>query len=268
MRVRLAAAAALAIACAPRLPPPDLALEPEPLLAQVRAAASAIQSVRGEVRVRVKGQGRGAVPAFVAARKPSSLRLEALDFFGNPVAVLVVSEGRLSIFDGRQRAFYRGAATAENVGRLVPLALAPEELVAALCGAPLLEGEAVRADPGRGHVELEIRDGPRVTTLRVEAGAAAARAAVRAPAGGHDLAWSLPYAATGASPPGDLTLEAKDRGVRVEVAWIDHEVNPALADRLFRMDPPSGARVVELDVPGAELPAPVFEGEPEGPASR
>jgi hypothetical protein len=260
---RLAVAALLAAGCHPRLPPPDLALEPEPLLAQVRATAAGIGSVRGEVRVRVRGQERVAVPAFVAARKPALLHLQALDFFGNPVAVLAVAGGRLSIYDARQRTFYRGAATPENVGRLVPLALAPEELVAELCGAPLLDGEAVRAEPGRGHVRLEVRDGPRVTVLRVARGAAVERAEVSAPTGSHSVAWSLPYPASGASLPGDMTFSSGD--VRVEVGWVDYEANALLEEALFRMEPPAGARVVDLDAPGAELPAPVFEGEGGNP---
>jgi hypothetical protein len=262
----LAAAAVLAAGCLPRLPPPDLALEPGPLLEQVRATAAGIGAVRGEVRVRVRGQGHVAAAAFVAARKPASLHLEALDFFGNPVAVLAVSGGRLSIYDARQRTFYRGAATPENVGRLVPLAIAPEELVAELCGAPLLDGEAVRADPGRGHVALEVRDGRRTTALRVVAGAAVERAEVRGPAGGHTVSWSLPLAATGAALPGDVTLSSGE--VRVEVGWVDYEANAALDDALFRLEPPSGARIVELDAPGAERPAPVFEGEAAHPPER
>jgi hypothetical protein len=257
--------AALAAGCPPRLPPPDLAVEPELLLEQVRATAAAIRSVRGEVRVRVKGQERVAVPAFVAAEKPASLHLEALDFFGNPAAVLVVMGGRLSIYDARQRTFYRGAATPENVGRLVPVALAPEELVAELCGAPLLDGEAVRAEPGSGYVTLEVRDGPRTTTMRVVAGAAVAQAGVRRGRGGHDVSWSLPHAATGAAPPGDVTLASKDPPVRVDVGWVDYEANVALDAGLFRMEPPAGARIVDLDAPGAELPQPVFPMEQGAP---
>jgi hypothetical protein len=259
----VAAAAALA-ACTPRVPPPDLALEPEALLAQVEATAAAIQSVRGEVRVRTKGQEHVSVPAFVAAGKPSSLHLEALDFFGNPVAVLVVHEGRLSIYDARDRTFYRGRATPENVARLVPLPIAPEELVAALCGAPLLAGEPVRADPGRGHVTLELRDGRRTTTLRVVEGAAVERAEVRVRgAGGYRVVYGRPYAATGADEPGDLTLTSAEPPVQVELGWVDHEANAALAPELFRMEPPAAARVVDLDAAGgSSVPPPVFPAEP------
>jgi hypothetical protein len=217
-------------------------------------------------RVRAAGEGGAAVPAFVAAEKPDRLRLEALDFFGNPVAVLVAADGRLAIYDARERAFYRGAATPANVGRLVPVALPPAELVALLCGAPPLAGEAVEAAPGRGHVTLDVRDGARRTTLRVRAGAAVEWADVRDPRGGYEVAYGEPRSAEGALLPGDLVLSAGDAGVRVEVVWVDFAAEARLDPALFRLDPPPGARVVDLDAGEPALPAPLFEqrGPPPG----
>ncbi len=250
-------------ACTPRVPPPDLSLDPAVLLEQVRARAAAIAAVRGEARVRAKGQGSAAVPAFVAAQKPDRLRLEALDFFGNPVAVLVVAGGRLAIYDGRERAFYRGAATAENVARLVPLAIAPEELIAILCGAPVLSGDAVRAEPGRGYVTLEVRDGARTTTLRVVAGAAVERAAVRSPGGAYEVAYAEPYSASATPAASGLRVSSDRPPVRIDVGWADLEANVALEDSLFRMTPPAGARIVDLDAGAVPPPPPVFpEGAP------
>lgn len=253
-------------ACARRVPPPDLSLDPDALLAQVREAAARVASVRGEVRVRAKGRGGGAVAAIVAAERPDRLHLEALDFFGNPVAVLVTGGGRLAIYDARDRTYYRGAATAENVGRLVPLALPPDELVAILCGAPPLEGEAVRAEPGRGHVTLELRDGARTTTLRVRAGAVIARAQVRTPGGGYDVAYGDPGSVEGTFLPGDVTLSSAPPSVRVELGWVDFEANARLEAALFRLEPPAGARVVDLGS-AVPPPPPVFPESAEPPAS-
>ncbi len=255
-------------ACARRAPPPDLSLEPVALLAQVRDAAARVVAVRGAARIRVKGQGSGSLPAFVAAEKPDRLHLEALDFFGNPAAVLVAAGGRLAIYDARERTYYRGAATARNVARLVPLPLAPEELVAILCGAPLLRGEAVRAEAGRGHVTLEVREGGRTTTVRVIARAAVARATVRDPlGGGYELANGDRRNVDGAFLPADVTLSSDRPPVRVELAWTDEvEANPPGDAALFRMDAPAGARVVELDLVGDQpAPPPLFL---DGPRER
>jgi hypothetical protein len=250
-------------ACTPRVPPPDLSLDPAVLLEQVRARAATIASVRGAARVRATGQGRVAVPAFVAAQKPDRLRLEALDFFGNPVAVLVAAGGRLAIYDSRDRAFYRGAATPENVGRLVPLAIAPEELVAILCGAPVLSGDAVRAEPGRGHVTLEVRDGARATTLRIVAGAAVEHAMVRTPEGAYEVSYAQPYSAPATAASSDVRLSSERPPVRIDVGWGDVETNVALEDSLFGIVPPGGARIFDLDAGAVPALPPVFpQGAP------
>jgi hypothetical protein len=253
------AAGALA-SCTPRVPPPDLSLEPEPLLEQVRTAAARVASVRGEARLRATGEGRVSALAFVAAARPDRVRVEVLDFFGNPAALLVTAGGKLGIYDARGRTWYRGAATPENVARLARLPLAPEELVAILCGWPLLGGEAVGAEPGRGHVTLEIRDGRRTTVVRVTGGAAVSRATVRRPGGGYEVAWGQRILPGGYAGPGDVTLSSKDPAARVELVWSDPEANAALEQAAFDLRPPAGARVVELEE-GGPLPPPLLPEE-------
>jgi hypothetical protein len=242
----IAVAMAVLSACAPRVPPPDLSLEPAALLAQVREAAARVRSVQGQARVKVTGPAGAVVQVFVAAERPDRLHVETLDFFGNPAAALAAADGRLAIWDPKARAFYTGRATAANVARLVPLALEPGDLVAVLCGAPPLAGEPVRATPGRGAVELELRDGPRTTTLRVVAGAAVARATVRDPRTGD---WEAEYgvrAPSGGVP--DVTLRGVGReDVQVELGWKDVEANATIDGAMFRMTPRPGARVVDLD---------------------
>jgi hypothetical protein len=181
LALALAAAAVALAGCPPRAPPPDLSLDPAALLVQVRAAQDRIRSVRGEVRVRVESaEASGTVPALVAAQKPDRLLVQTLDFFGNTVAVLAAADGALTLYDARAHVVYRGAATPENLARLLPLPISPADLVAILCGsAPLLAGTPASAEPGRGYVTLELAAGPRTQALRVGAGAAVLRSTVR-----------------------------------------------------------------------------------------
>ena len=263
MRRLLLAAAALA-ACAPRAPPPDLSLDPAALLAQVEAAGAAVSRVQGPARLRVDAPGaRGNVPAFVAAERPDRLHVEALDFFGNPAAILVAAGGRLAIYDARARTFYVGAATPENVARMVPLPLSPERLVAILCGTPVLDGAPAAAAPGRGYVSLELRDGPRATSLRVGPRAAIVRAAFRG--GGpalpdHEVRYGAFLDLDRTRFPAELAVSSADPAVRLELAWNEPDLATPLDAALFRMEPPSGARVVDLDrtpVPPGPLPMPL-----------
>lgn len=251
--------AALALgACTPRRPPADLSLDPAALLAQVEAAGAVVTRVQGDARLRLDAPGaRGTVPAFVAAERPDRLHVEVLDFFGNPAASLVTAGGRLGIYDARARTFYRGMASATNVARLVPLPLSPEQLVAILCGVPLLAGAPVETAVGRGYVALSLREGPRTTSVRVGPRASVVRASFRGGAPEvpeHEIAYGQFLDLERVRFPGEVVVTAKDPAVRVELAWKDPDVTGRLDPGLFRLDPPSGAKVVDLDA-APELPA-------------
>lgn len=246
------ACAAMALAgCPPRAPPPDLSLDPGQLLAQVRAAQDRTRSVRGEVRVRVEAPGgSGTVPAFVGAKKPDRVYVQTLDFFGNAASTLATAGGELSLYDARERVVYRGAATPENLARLVPVPLSPSDLATLLCGsAPLLEGEPVRAEPGRGWVELEIAAGPRRQVLRIGPGAAVLSSSLAVASGGqgaYDVAFRALDAFAGRRFPAEITLTARDPAVSMRVTFTDVEPGAALEDALFTPRVPRGARVVDL----------------------
>src|SRR5512145_482413 len=77
-------------ACVRRAPPPELSADPSALLAQVERTQALVTRVRGEARVKVESPaGSGTVTQLLIAERPDRLRLDTLDFFGNPAAVLV-----------------------------------------------------------------------------------------------------------------------------------------------------------------------------------
>jgi outer membrane lipoprotein-sorting protein len=267
MSKRLALLAAALAACAPRAPPPDLSLEPEELLAQVRAAQARVKSVRGDARIRIQSpDGSGTLSAFVAAERPDRVYIQTLDFFGNTLAVLATAGGALSLYDARARVLYRGPATPENLARLVPIPLSPEDLAAILCGAaPLVEGTAVRAEPGRGFVTLELAAGERTETLRVGPGAAVERAALRVGNAAGRGDWNLEIVREEVSEsgrlPAEVRLSAEAPEVRLRLVWQEAEWNAVLDAALFSPAPPRGARIVNL---GEAAPPPGLFREPGG----
>jgi hypothetical protein len=251
----LAAAAALA-GCHPRRPPPDLSADPAELLAAVRAAQEKARSVEGRARVGVDGpDGGGSADQFLAAEKPGRVRVEAYDFFGNVAAVLAVDGGALALYDAREKVFYRGAATARNVARLVPVAVSPAELATLLCGsAPLLDGEPVSAEPGDGVMVLTLRAGDLLQRLEIGPGAAILASRVRrlgpdgreAPAG-LDAEFSVHRTSGGARVPTDVAARAPAARVALALHWRERQVNQPVDPALFHLEPPKGARVVDLD---------------------
>jgi hypothetical protein len=266
----LAAAALVALAACgpPRAPPPDLSLDPAELLAQVKDAQTKVRSVRGEARVRVEGEAlKGSVRELIAAGKPDRLRIDTLDFFGNPVAKLATSGGRFTLYDARERVVYRGAATPRNLSRLVPLPLPADALVTILCGsAPLIDGRPTAAEPGRGVVTLELDGGERKQRLEIGEHAAVERSEL-AGRGGYALRFESFRSHAGGRLPNGLVLRSEDPAVKLELYWTDVEVNADLEESLFRIEAPRGARVVDLDAGGPDEPPDAHRGSERPPGS-
>jgi hypothetical protein len=255
-RRRAALAVGLLLAgCAPRLrpPPAGLPLDPAALLAAARASQARVASVQGLARVEYQGPGEaGGMDQFLAAEPPGRLRVETQDFFGNVVSVLAVDGGALALYDARERVYYRGRATPANVARLIQVELPPADLVALLCGsAAILEGEPVDARPVDGALRLTLRRGDALQRLDVGAGAAVLRSLVsragvvelEAVLEGHRLRSGVPM-------PARVTLRAPAAQVSLSLRWKDQAVNAPLDPALFRLEPPAGARVVDLEPGG------------------
>jgi hypothetical protein len=276
LRARAAGAAAsallIALAGCPRVPPPDLSRDPSALLDQVRAAQARVQRVKGNARVKVDAPNvSGTVPEFIAAEKPDRVHLETLDFFGNPAAVLVAADGRFAFLDVRANVFYRGDATPDNVSRLLPVVIPVEELVTILCGsAPLLPGKPLDATVEGGTLLLTIGAGDVGQRIAVgelasvewsrvrKAGPSSASVSDLAPA--YDLEFESFQRRGSVRFPGEVRLDAPAGKARVRLAWRDDlEIDGRLDPALFRLEPPKGARVVDLargaPVPAYDLPA-------------
>jgi outer membrane lipoprotein-sorting protein len=257
MRLRSLLLLSLAVtaACARRAPPPDLSADPAALLAQVEATQARVERVRGEARVKVASPaGSGTVTQFVIAERPDRLRLETLDFFGNPAAVLVADGGRFALLDLREGVFLRGDATPRNLARLLPFAIAAPDLVLLLCGAvPIAPGRAISVEPGDGVARLTVESEDRLQRLDVGAGAAvhAARVEARPPLPAPPDAWDVVFdrfsERAGRPFPGKVRLDAAAAKVRLELTWKEIEANGVLPEGSFGLVPPPGARVVDLD---------------------
>jgi hypothetical protein len=242
---------------------PDLGADPARLLAELREGQARVQRVQGSARVRIASpEVKGTLLELVVAEKPARVRLETLDFFGNPVAVLVADGDRFGFYDSRSRTYWRGDATAENVSRFLPVALPPEELVTILCGsAPLLPAEPLEARPRDGKAELVLARGDVAQQLVVGEGLAVETSRVRrahpepaAQAVFYDLDFGSFRSVAGVRFPGRIRLDAASAGARVELEWRqDLEVNGRLERELFALAPPRGAKVVDLP-PGAPMP--------------
>lgn len=243
-----------ASACVKRAPPPDLAADPAALLAQVERTQALVTRIRGEARVKVESPaGSATVTQLLMAERPDRLRLDTLDFFGNPAAVLVADAGRFALLDLREGVFLRGAATPENLARLLPFAMPAEELVQLLCGAaPISPGRPTEVAPGDAVARLTIEGDDRVQRLDVGEGAAVHASTVTpragaAPASLYRVAFDRFSPLAGRPFPGEVRLVAPSTRVRVRLSWKEIEANGVFSDGAFTLAPPPGARIVDLD---------------------
>jgi hypothetical protein len=261
--VRWPAAGSLALilgaAACTRVPPPDLSPDPEVLRSQVRATQDRVRSCRGSARVGVSSpEASGSLDAWLAAEKPDRVRVELLDFFGNTAAVLVAGDGRFSLYDPRAGTLYRGEDTPENLRRLLPVPLGARELASLVCGSvPLLPGGTTSVRPGDGVMLLDIASPAGRQSLRIGA-EATIRSASTEPLQGSTSPWSASFDVFrhrgGAVVPTDAELQGE--GATVTLHWKeDLEVNPPAAPAAFRLEPPQGARVVDL--PAGSAPPPL-----------
>ena len=261
----LAGTLALALAasgCARTAPPPDLAADPAALLAQVREAQDRVTACRGSARIGLSSPDlSGTLDAWVAAELPGRLRVDLLDFFGNPAAVLVAAEGRFAFLDLRAGRLYRGEDTPENLSRLLPLPLGARALARVVCGgAPLLDGRAVAAVPGDGVVLLELAGAGGRQVLEVGPGASVRRASFLPGAGGG-VGWRAAFGVF-RHPGGRLfptEVDLRGGGGELSLAWRDDlELNVPPEASLFQIAAPPGVPTVELGVgsapPRVELP--------------
>jgi len=133
------------------------------LLQAVRAAQAAPARLSGDATVHVTTKrGRFGADHFVALRRPGDLHLETLSFFGSPLALLVVDDGHLVLWDVQSGRAYEGPATPATIGMVAPVDLGPKEIVAILLGTPPL--------PRAGPVRLELDQKARAYRLVIGAG--------------------------------------------------------------------------------------------------
>ena len=159
--------------CPPRVdvrsaPPPDATA----LLAEVDATDARVAALQSQAKAHLDARSKkGNVQMFVAVAAPASVHLEVLDFFGKPSGILISDGRRFVMLASDTGTWLRGAATAENVARVLPVSLPPEELVAMLLGrAPRLADPAptLLVDSAENVFRVTLRAGGRTQELWVD----------------------------------------------------------------------------------------------------
>ncbi len=226
----------------------------EDLLKRIEVAESAVVGVKGEAKLRIDSpQTQGVVTLFAAVTEPAYVHLESLDFFGKPQGILISDGATFGLFDGQAGKYFHGPATAQNVARFVPIALAPAELAALLLGrAPRIPHDSaqMRVDPEKGLVFLTLTEGTVTQELTI---APPSYRVIKSTVTGrdtYDLDFENIEEVGALTYPRRVILSSARAKLRIELNYKDVVVNEAPDLSMYEMTAPANVPVVEVDAMG------------------
>lgn len=195
-------------------------------------------------------QGSGSLRFALDAAKPGALYLETADVLGIARGTFATDGETFAFYDPGEHVFYTGPAQAEILGRFLPIALPPDQIVAVLLGQPdlLWDGEARMKVEEEGFYLLELESGRvrqrvRVATrdLRLVSVQTLGRPALDVELSDHDLvAPDLPF-------PTKLELRERRSGTTIRLSYRKYTLDAPLTPAAFQLEPPPDARIVRVD---------------------
>jgi outer membrane lipoprotein-sorting protein len=260
----------LACSCAARAPRPgpeprgrfvSRAPSPEEVVDALVARETALANFRGQAHLVYEGpQGTTKSSQMIVVQSPDRVRIDVMSPFG-PSYTVAANGDRLRAYDRGEKILYVGSTTPENLRKYTRVPLKIAVLAMLIRGLPPMIGDAetgrVAAGAARWIWELSVDGGGR---LRVELDREQLR--------------PLRASLTGTSPADSLSVEFEDyrdvTGVDVPHrirAWLGEggvvELEYSriwravqLTATAFQIDPPSGVRVVGMDLGEADAGTP------------
>lgn len=261
---------ALSSAGCPRVydPPDDVITDAAAVVAMVADRAGP-RTAAIEARATQYGD-RGVIKGKLAIllASPASVRFSGLSPTDDVVSVLATDGVGFTTFERGAKVCYTGRACAENVGRLVPIAMRPDQLVGVLVGRPpLIEHGVERAswDKKVGAYRLELEgQGGLVQRLWVAHGSGEVRRAQLVEGGtvtvdltydgwSKEGAYRLPHQLDVKMKRGDVDLRLVYRTVD-----LDLDLDPSA----FQVQCPAGTDVRVLRCDDEEVPLHSVEPSP------
>ena len=103
------------------------------LLKQLETRASEIQSFKGKGNVSVVSPQKNYTGnALLTEYKPSLLRVDVLNFWGQPVVAFLLKDQEMKLMVYPESKLYRGPANAANLSRFIPLPVSLKDFLAIL----------------------------------------------------------------------------------------------------------------------------------------
>ncbi len=234
--------------CGGSVPKPENFTEDAEVILQP-IADRAVESLSAELHLDAwQGGERVKFQQLIAVQKPDHLRIDSLSPFGQPLSTLVSDGETISIYSQKDRKFYSGAATPQNLARLLPIQMHPSELSALLrAEIPIIDYQTAQvswdSDAGRTVVVLQNQSEQQI--LRIEPKRQlVTQSEVKTQNALRYRAQLGDYSSDAKPFPRRMRLESGDFKVEIEVK--DHRIDIELADETFELYPPKGVPQIQL----------------------
>lgn len=226
---------------------------------RVRENQDNIVSLEGDSKLRVESpQGSGTLSMFVSVTRPALLHLETFDFFNRPLASLVSDGKGFGLYQTETNTYFQGPASPENVSRFLPVVLPNQELVAIMLGqVPLIPPErmTLELDRKKGVYVLTLYSGPATQVLHVHTKHLRVMKSQVRGVPGYDLGFDDFQEKGSLIFPGKVELVAEQAKTQLQLRYQQISLNGRPDLTLYELLPPEGAKVVDVDERGRELPA-------------
>jgi hypothetical protein len=254
--ILLAALLAGAAGCASQkgyLPPSDLTLpDASRLYETISRRCQGITSLEGSAHVRLIRSGKKArVEEVVAIRRPSSLRMETMDFWGHTVFLVILHNGKCLTYAPGERRYQVGEEALDELRNLIGFACEPDEMVRLLLGDPLYTetgpASEVAISSDEGYYRLDIGSGNGTGarySLWVGQGDLPVRSLMVSPprggtwVRGFQVEYGRYTKTDGIDFPLSLVISDPSSGSRLEVEYASVSLNTIMGDDVFDMNVP------------------------------
>lgn len=240
-----------AAGCAPRTGcpyPSDVTLpDASGLYEKIARRCQDITSLEGSAQVKLIRSGKKArVEQLVVVRRPSSLRIETMDFWGHTVFLVVLHNGKCLTYAPAERRYEVGAQALDEIRNFIGFACEPDEMVSLLLGDPVYTekkpASAVDVSRDEGYYRLDIQSGngtgARYLVWVGNGGLPVRSLMVSPPDGGKWMpGFQVEYGSytktNGIDFPLSLVISDPSSGSRVEVEYDSVVLNAVMGDDVF-----------------------------------
>lgn len=225
------------------------------VLAALDARDEALSRFRAQARLDYKSpQESFRSTQVVVVRAPSSARIDVMNPFG--VSYTVTSDGTtIYAYDRRNRVYYQGGAQLDSFRKFIGIPLGGDELASILRGLPPALGRerwaAVEATEGGWRLRRRLGSGGMLQFV-VDATTLVPRSLrIWDDPSRHEV--EVTYDdfrdVDGVSVPHWIGADFKD-GSHLELKYTSVQREVVLPESAFQLDPPKGARIVNIDSEG------------------